>query len=204
MEFILILPAILFAITVHEYAHGWMAERCGDPTARLAGRLTLNPLKHLDPIGTLMLIMVKIGWAKPVPINPAYFRNPRKDIIWVSLAGPGANVLSAFLAGMTFRIMEGGAPTPLLKILIYAVLINLVLAAFNIIPIPPLDGSKVLRSFLPTAQAFEFSKIEPYGPFILISLILLGRLMGCSPIWSVIHPFVKFFSTLFIGGEIPL
>ncbi|MDI6703184.1 MAG: site-2 protease family protein [bacterium] len=200
-QFILIIPGILMAITIHEYAHGWMANRLGDPTARYAGRLTLNPLHHLDPIGTLMLFIAHIGWAKPVPINPQYFSNPKYDIIWVSLAGPMANIICAFACGALFRFFIN-LSTLLAYIFMYAVLINLVLCAFNIIPIPPLDGSKILMGILPRQQAYEFSKLEPFGPFILLFIIMFGRMTGFNIIWSIISRFVTTFSYLFTGEVI--
>ena len=106
LQFLIIAPPILFALTVHEYAHGWVALKFGDPTAKMAGRLTLNPLSHLDPIGTIMLFLIHLGWAKPVPVNPYYFRDPRRDMMWVSFAGPGANILAAFGFGLIIRFLN--------------------------------------------------------------------------------------------------
>jgi len=183
------LPAVLLAITVHEFAHGWTANRLGDPTARLAGRLTLNPFSHLDLIGGLALLLFHFGWAKPVPINPLYFRNPRRGIVLTSLAGGAANLLTAAVAAFCFRGLilfsfSGSSLQPLLasvlepltKMFILAVQLNIYLAAFNLIPIPPLDGSKVLMGFLPSAQATALGRLEPYGVFILMILILVGAI----------------------------
>lgn len=200
-QFISIIPGILMAITIHEYAHGWMANRLGDPTARYAGRLTLNPLHHLDPIGTLMLFIANIGWAKPVPVNPSYFSNPKRDIIWVSLAGPAANIIGAFVCGVLFRFFIN-LSVLFTHIFMYGVLINLVLCAFNIIPIPPLDGSKILMGVLPRQQAYEFSKLEPFGPFILLFIIMFGRMIGFNVIWLIISRFVTTFNYLFTGQVI--
>lgn len=201
-QFILIIPGILIAIAIHEYAHGWMANRLGDPTARYAGRLTLNPLKHLDPIGTLMLFIAHIGWAKPVPVNPSYFSNPKKDIIWVSLAGPVANIIGAFVCGAFFRSFTNLFPLFVAYIFMYGVWINLVLCAFNIIPIPPLDGSKILMGVLPRQYAYEFSKLEPFGPLILLFIIMFERMTGFNVIWLIISRFVHTFSYLFTGQVI--
>jgi len=140
---LLIAPPILLALTVHEVAHGWVAFKFGDPTAKMAGRLTLNPIPHLDPIGTILLFVAHIGWAKPVPVNPAYFRNPKRDLVWVSLAGPASNLGLALIFGMIFRMLPpihmmtaAGIERALLIMLVYAVIINIVLAVFNLIPIP--------------------------------------------------------------------
>lgn len=174
---------ILLAVTCHEYAHGWVADRLGDPTARLSGRLTFNPLKHLDLFGTIVFILTRmIGWAKPVPVNPYNLRNPKRDMMLVSLAGFMANIILAVISGMLFRSMYPfGIPFlpfevnyPLNQMIIESARINIGLAIFNIIPIPPLDGSKVLAAFLPPALYEKFSKLEPYGFLILLLLIVTG------------------------------
>ncbi|OPX33082.1 MAG: hypothetical protein B1H40_00935 [Candidatus Latescibacteria bacterium 4484_181] len=196
-QLFLFLPGILLALTLHEVAHGWVADRLGDPTARLSGRLSLNPLVHLDPLGTLMLFIAHFGWAKPVPINPYYFKDPKRDIIWVSLAGPAANVLAAALCGVLFRWFNSLDLRLLSTMAVYAVLINLILAVFNLIPIPPLDGSKVLMGLLPAGQEYRFHTLERWGPVILIGIILLNYYV---PVLSlVISPFVNFFGKLFTG-----
>lgn len=194
-ELSITLPAVLLAITVHEFAHGWVANRLGDPTARLAGRLTLNPFSHLDLIGGLALLLFRFGWAKPVPINPLYFKSPRRGIIWSSLAGPGANLLTAAITAVGYRgliLLVLSNPTslplhpkilvPLIGMLEMAVIINVALAIFNLIPIPPLDGSKVVMGFLPPVQATAFGRLEPYGVFILIILIWVGAIRAV--IWT--------------------
>ena len=179
---ILVLP-ILLAVTLHEVAHGWVADRLGDPTARLAGRLTLNPIKHLDLIGTLVFFFTRmVGWAKPVPVNPFMFKDPRRDMMWVALAGPMSNILLAgvFAIVLRFVLQLSFPPFPLLlKIFVpvalmlkVGVVINLGLAIFNIIPIPPLDGGRILAGLLPRETAEVFAKIEPYGFLILIFLIV--------------------------------
>ncbi|HHV62191.1 MAG TPA: site-2 protease family protein [Firmicutes bacterium] len=185
------LPIILFALTVHEYAHGMVANGLGDPTARLQGRLTLNPLAHLDVIGTLMLIVTqRFGWAKPVPINPAYFRDWRKGIMLVGLAGPLANVTLAFIAALPLRF---GIPlAPAIRFLLeMTVYINLGLAAFNLIPLPPLDGSRVVMGLLRGRYSYSYAQLEAYGPFILMLLILTGATgYIIMPIWFLLRRLV--------------
>jgi len=197
------LPLIL-AIVLHEYAHGWVANRYGDPTARMQGRLTLNPLAHVDPFGSVIfplicLIMpggLLLGWAKPVPINPSRLRNPRRDMALVAAAGPGMNLVlaiaSALLISLFFRIdpslaaswpphpgMEprqdllGMILLPLTAMASYSVLINVLLMTFNLIPIPPLDGGRVMISLLPARSATALSRLEPYGMLIIVALIVL-------------------------------
>jgi Zn-dependent protease len=176
---------ILLAVTFHEYAHGWVADKLGDSTARLSGRLTFNPLKHLDLFGTIVFILTQmIGWAKPVPVNPYNFKNPKKGMIYVSLAGFMANITLAIISGILFRFMYPfGIPYfpielnyPMNQMILYSVKINLGLALFNIIPIPPLDGSKVLAGLLPPNLYAQFLKIEPYGFLILLFLIVTGAI----------------------------
>ncbi|MDI6740082.1 MAG: site-2 protease family protein [Candidatus Edwardsbacteria bacterium] len=205
LELILVIPAVLFAITIHEYAHGWVADKFGDPTARLMGRLTLNPLAHLDPIGALMLILVRIGWAKPVPVNPYNLKNPRRDMIWIALAGPVTNLAAAFVFGTIVRLIVssgldlGGMMTPVMMLLIFGVVIDVALAIFNFIPIPPLDGSKVLAGLLPARWAYQYLKYERFGPIVLIGVILIGQLTGVSILGRLITPALGFFVNLFTG-----
>lgn len=170
------IPALLIALTVHEYAHARAAVTLGDPTPRLLGRLTLNPVAHLDPLGLIMLWLFKFGWAKPVPINPNYFKNYRQDMLIVSLAGPASNMLLALLTAFLIGIL---AKMQLLngswvKVLWMTYTYNIILAIFNLVPIPPLDGSKILASILPGQQGRIFEQLEQYGPFILMGLVYLG------------------------------
>ena len=170
---ILSLPAILWALTIHEWAHAWVAHKCGDDTALFEGRLTLNPLAHLDPIGTLMLLFAGFGWAKPVPVNRYNFRYPSRDDILVSLGGVTANLLSAIAFAVIFVALKRVPGYYTLKgMLNFAVYINLVLLFFNVIPIPPLDGSHVLHSYLPYRLQVRYEQLYPYAPFILIALII--------------------------------
>jgi Zn-dependent protease len=176
LTFVLLAIPLLYSIILHELAHGWVADRMGDPTAKWQGRLTLNPLKHLDPIGTFMLFIVGFGWAKPVPVNFNNIQDTRKGLILVSSAGIMANMLLAFVAFFLFQLLSptpGGVPATLLY---YLAQINIMLAAFNLIPIPPLDGSKILMGFLSERLQYSLSRLEPYGFFVIIGLLYLGAL----------------------------
>lgn len=174
---IMLVPGLL-AITCHEVSHGYMAWRFGDPTARMLGRLTLNPLKHIDIFGTLMLVIVGIGWAKPVPVVIENLRNPKKDMIWVSAAGPITNLILAALSAVLLRVLlavptesAGFVVQPLSYMAGFSIYINLLLAFFNMIPIPPLDGGRVLMGVLPYRQAVALGRIEPYGMILIIVLV---------------------------------
>jgi Zn-dependent protease len=176
LTFVLLAIPLLYSIILHELAHGWVANRMGDPTAKWQGRLTLNPLKHLDPIGTIMLFIVGFGWAKPVPVNFNNIQDTRKGLILISSAGIITNMLLAFLAFFLFQLLSpvpGGVAATLLY---YLAQINIMLAAFNLIPIPPLDGSKILMGFLPERMQYSLSRLEPYGFFVIIGLLYLGAL----------------------------
>jgi len=172
--FIISLPILLVTITIHEFAHGLVADKLGDPTPRLAGRLTLNPIAHIDPIGFVMLILVRFGWAKPVPINPYNFRDPRTGSLLVSLAGPTSNFLFAWVLAILYRNIPV-ANGLLASILSYSIWINLALAVFNLIPIPPLDGSHVLEFFFPPHRYEIMRQLEQYGFIILVMIILMGQ-----------------------------
>ncbi|MDO9509388.1 MAG: site-2 protease family protein [Thermovirgaceae bacterium] len=175
-DLLLSLPAVLWAITFHEFCHGYAAYRLGDPTAAKRGRLTLNPLAHLDPVGALMLLIFRFGWAKPIPIEPRYFKHPRRDLIIVSLAGAAGNFLTAVLCGFLVKFFPGPfmAVPALGRFIVLMVLINLGLGVFNLIPIPPLDGSKLLYVLLPPKWMGGFFWLERYGFFVLMVLLFLG------------------------------
>jgi Zn-dependent protease len=198
---ILSAPAILFCLTIHEYAHGLAALRLGDPTAKYAGRLTLNPFKHLDPIGTISLFLFRMGWAKPVPINPMYFRNPKRDIMLSALAGPAANFLSAIVFGLILRVVYQVYPVNqfINTILVMFFYFNIILGTFNLLPIPPLDGSKIVYYLLPDTMARQYAQLERYGLFILLGIIVLGSLSGVSIFSFVIYPVIRLFSAVIIG-----
>ncbi|MFH1386087.1 MAG: site-2 protease family protein [bacterium] len=167
------LPILLAVITVHEFAHALVADRLGDPTPRLAGRLTLNPISHIDPIGLLMLVLVRFGWAKPVPINPYNFQNPRQGSLLVSLAGPFSNFLFAWILAVILRNVPMIDPY-IAMMFTYAIWINLSLGVFNLIPIPPLDGSHILEYFLPAHQLEGLYRMQQYGFIILLFIITFG------------------------------
>jgi len=176
LAFVLVAVPLLYSVIIHELAHGWVAHRMGDQTAKWQGRLSLNPLKHLDPIGTLMLFLFGFGWAKPVPVNFENLHDPRRGLIFISAAGIVANLFLAFTAFLLDQLL---APSPsgiLAPILYYLAQINIMLAAFNLIPIPPLDGSKILMGFTSARFQYFLLRLEPYGFFIIIGLLYLGAL----------------------------
>lgn len=194
---------VIFAITVHEVAHGWVANKLGDGTAKMLGRLTLNPIKHIDPIGTIVVPIVLVlisgfafGWAKPVPVNPNNLKNPRKDMVLVAIAGPLANVFmvilwALFLKVISVTVSDINLAKGLMAMGEAGIIINLVLFVFNLFPIPPLDGSKVLAGFVPPSISDILDKIEPYGFFIVMGLLYFGVLS------AVMNPIITFFlSTL--------
>lgn len=186
IDLVIATPTFLLAIILHEVAHGWAAERRGDPTARWAGRLTLDPKPHIDPLGALMFVFswfagMGFGWAKPVPVNPNNFRNPRRDMMLTSVAGPAANlgqllVWWVILRGyvIVFPALPQFVGVLILKFLIFGVIINIVLLVFNLLPIPPLDGSRVLAWVLPEEQAQWLDRLEPFGFIILLIFIMTG------------------------------
>jgi Zn-dependent protease len=191
LNIIIAAPAFLLAITVHEFAHGYVAMKLGDPTAQNEGRLTFNPISHIDPFGAIVFVATAmagfgIGWAKAVPVNPRYLRNPKADMMWISLAGPGANIAAAVALALVWHMIMFGfggralGPStifvlkPLVSLINYGVLINVILAVFNIIPVPPLDGSKILAGLLPVEMAVRMEALEQYGFLILMALIFTG------------------------------
>ncbi|MBI5102698.1 MAG: site-2 protease family protein [Nitrospirae bacterium] len=205
------LPALLIAITFHEVSHGFVANKLGDPTAKFMGRLTLNPLVHIDPFGTIILPLVMLymtdgrfvfGYAKPVPINPMNFKDPRKGMALSAAAGPVTNILLAIASTLVLKLVilpltsilpaavNETVMKPLAMVAVSSVLINVVLASFNMIPVPPLDGGRVLTGLLPHRQAMTFSKIEPFGFIIVLALIYTGIAN------YIITPVITFFMTL--------
>lgn len=210
---IMALP-LLLGVILHEVAHGWVANKLGDPTARLSGRLTLNPMAHIDPFGSILIPGILIlshapflfGYAKPVPVNFHNLRNPKKDMVWVALAGAVTNLLLALGFSVVFRIIIAASILrewpllslvlePLVLMLAYGVKINVVLAIFNLIPIPPLDGGRVMVGLLPLKAAYTYSKLEPFGFLIVIGLLVTHILD-----W-LISPLIYFFIQLFLGAS---
>ena len=197
---------VLLAITVHETSHGLIARRLGDKTAEMLGRLTLNPLKHIDPVGTvlvpaLMLLLpggFVFGWAKPVPVDWRNLRRPKQDMAWVAAAGPASNLVMALLWALLLRFAlglsaENWFAMPLLFMGVAGIFINTILMVLNLLPLPPLDGGRVLTGLLPPAWAYRFARIEPYGLWILIALLMTGVL------GLILWPFVSFFLNLLAG-----
>ncbi len=176
VTFVLLVIPLLYSIIIHEVAHGWVADKMGDSTARWLGRLSLDPRKHLDPIGTLMLFIFGFGWARPVPVNYNNLHDLRKGLILVSAAGIVANILLAFVAQFLLRLLNPAPFGALFTLLIYMGQINIMLAAFNLIPIPPLDGSKILMGFSPPRFQYSLARLERYGFFVIIVLLWLGIL----------------------------
>jgi len=197
---------VLLAITVHETAHGWVARYFGDKTAEMQGRLTLNPFKHIDPVGTilvpgLMLLLpggFVFGWARPVPVDWRHFKHPKRDMAWVALAGPVSNLLMAVVWALLAHLALGlsannGIKTPLVFMGVAGIFINSILMVLNLLPLPPLDGGRVLTGLLPAPAAYRFARIEPYG-FIILLVLLMTHILGV-----IMWPFVELSLNLFAG-----
>jgi Zn-dependent protease len=197
--FIILSVLLLYSVIFHELAHGWVAYKMGDATAKWLGRLTLNPIKHLDPIGTLMLLFVGFGWAKPVPINLENIppEKRRKGLILVSAAGITANIVFAFVALLLYRLISPDQSEMITSILLLLARINIILAAFNLIPIPPLDGSKIVMGFAPQSVNRVLDQIEPFGIFIVLGLLILGVL---NPVINVLQYFILTVISVFLPG----
>lgn len=208
---VMLVPALL-AIMLHEVSHGFVAERFGDPTARLLGRLNLNPFKHLDPIGTIAVFVFGFGWAKPVPVNPSNFRRPRKDMIWVALAGPLTNLILALLSASLLRFLGMFDPvspgeaglltqliTPLKMMVAFSLYINVLLAVFNLLPVPPLDGGRILMGVVPDFYAALLSRLEPFGLILIVLLVFFTNL------WStVLAPIINLLVLVLAGKQMVL
>jgi len=200
MNLVLALIALGISVIMHEYMHGWTAEKFGDSTARIAGRLTFNPLAHIDPLGSILLPLLLawqhlpiLGWAKPVPVNFNALRNPKRDMIWVGLAGPAINMVIAIIGSLILRTGIVNPSSLLETFLMNLVVINLVLGIFNLIPIPPLDGSRVVMGILPDRISYEYAKLERFGFFIIIILLYMGVLS------NFLMPIVNWLTTIFLG-----
>ena len=206
MNILILIPAILYAITIHEYSHGWIARKLGDNTAYLAGRLTLNPLSHLDLIGTLMFIFLHVGFAKPVPVNAMNFKNPKRDMMLVGISGPLSNIASAFVFGLIFRLITSNQvviTSPSLffaiQLLAGAIILNLALAIFNILPISPLDGSHILKGLLPSDLAYKYSLYDRQLMFILLGIIVISYIARVPILGFIVWPPVDILARLFSG-----
>jgi Zn-dependent protease len=199
-------PVILFALTIHEYCHGLVANYLGDDTALRQGRLTLNPIVHLDVIGTILMFLVGFGWAKPVPVNPLNFKDPKKGMLLVALAGPVSNLLTAIVAAIFLRNLIpsiitsdqaiSGFYSTLLVVIVLTVIYGVGLAIFNLLPIPPLDGSRVLYGLLSERQAYAYSRFEPYGVMVLFALFLFGGRIFSVVIWYPVSIITELISGL--------
>ena len=197
------IPALIAALTIHEYAHARAAVAMGDPTPKFLGRVTLNPIPHIDPIGLLLLFIAGFGWAKPVEVNHRNFRDGRKGMFVVSLAGAGANIALGFVAWFLLMLLGELNLIGMVwqKTLWQLYRYNLMFAVFNLIPIPPLDGSKVLMSLLPGHLAYQYQKLEPYGNYILIAMVLIPGLLGTlvTPFYRIIEFFIRGTASLILG-----
>lgn len=204
-EFILLLPVILIALTFHEFAHALSANALGDPTPRQMNRLTLNPLAHLDPIGTILLFIAHFGWAKPVPVNPYFFRKPIRDMGIVAVSGPASNLIQALLFGVVIRILiaggigEGSFYNFILAFSILAIQINLILAFFNLLPLYPLDGSRILRWIFPKEYHDRIDWLERYGPVILVMIFAFEWVFNVPLFSFILFLPVKYMAQLITG-----
>lgn len=207
---IMLVPALL-AVTFHEVSHGYIASRLGDPTARLLGRLTLNPVRHLDPIGTAALLFFGFGWAKPVPVNFGNLRNPRGDMVWVALAGPVTNFTLAAISALVLRLLAllpevietgetfGAMLEPLVLMAAFSLYINVILGVFNLVPIPPLDGGRVLTGLLPPKPAQALARLEPFGFILVIFLVFF------TDLWRlVMAPAISMVVSLLAGPQVAM
>ena len=199
---IILLPILIFSLCFHEFSHGYIAYKLGDHTAARNGRLTLNPLAHLDPIGSLMILFVGFGWAKPVPVNPVNFSNPRLDMMKVAFAGPASNLLLAFSGGLMMRLVNIAGllqSEMFIQTLYFFIFINISLAVFNMIPVAPLDGSQIFGNMISKNNPELAWKLQMYGPKILMGIILIGMVTPFSVFEFLMMPFVKMFMYLFTG-----
>ena len=200
------IPILLITLTIHEFSHGYVAYLLGDDTAKRAGRLTLNPISHIDPVGLLMLFIVHIGWAKPVPVNPYNFKNQKRDMAITAAAGPASNFVTAIILSIVYNLLK--TTNPIMDSIVvqffffmlqYAILINLALGIFNLIPIPPMDGSKILGGFLSDEAYYKYTAQERKGAQILMIIFAISFVFKLNIIGAIIIPPLNFFLKLLIG-----
>ena len=197
---VLLIPALIFSLSFHEFAHAWMAFRLGDDTAAKLGRLTLNPMAHLDPVGSIALLLMGFGWAKPVPVDVRFLRNPKEDMVKVAAAGPISNLLLAVIAALCLRILFGTnlLTGPIKSFIVIFMQINITLAIFNLLPVSPLDGSQILSPFIEKKFGIEMvHKMEMYGPRILFFIIIFSMVTGIHLFSFIINPIFNLFLYLF-------
>ncbi len=209
LQIIIQLPILLISLTIHEFSHGYVAYMLGDDTAKRAGRLTLNPISHIDPFGLIMLFIARIGWAKPVPINPYNFNDQKRDMAISAAAGPVSNFVFAIILSVIFNLIKKADPNIIytasgmtqfwLGMLLYAILINLALGIFNLLPIPPMDGSKILGGFLSDEAYYKYTAQEQKGAQILIIILLVSFVFRLNIIGAIIMPPLNFFLNLLTG-----
>ena len=205
---VLLIPTLLFALCFHEYAHAMMAYRLGDDTAARMGRLTINPLVHIDPMGALLILFVGFGWAKPVPVNVINLRNPRSDMMKIAFAGPASNLLLALIGGLLFRVMIISGLTSatgfisITKMLLLFIQINIMLAVFNLLPITPLDGSRIFTGMIANKYPDFAHQMNMHGPKVLLGILLLGYLTNIHIFWWILSPFLTIFMYIFAGIRI--
>jgi Zn-dependent protease len=206
-EILTLAPGFVIGLTFHEFSHAFAAYRLGDPTAKMAGRLTMNPMAHLDLIGSLMLIFAGFGWAKPVPVDVNYLRSPRRDMALIAVAGPAANIVMAIVCSLLLHLLNvlgmlGGmsSSSVLTLILVQGIWINIILAVFNFIPIPPLDGSRILAGIVPEEWNHGYEQFERYGPIFLFGLIVLASFSGVSILGRIMMPVAQPLFRLIVGA----
>jgi Zn-dependent protease len=207
LKAIFFLPPFLLAISMHESAHAYVAYRFGDPTAKNLGRITLNPIPHIDIFGLIAIFLVHFGWAKPVPVDPNNLRNPVKDNLWIALAGPASNLVLAIIFGIIYRILSpvlsgSDAGTFILMMIRFSVTLNIVLMVFNLFPIPPLDGFHILEGIVPHEMYLKLQQVRRTGPMLLFGLIILGSFTGISIFSIIFSPFVKIIGGLLLGEPV--
>ncbi|HEX77436.1 MAG TPA: site-2 protease family protein [Dehalococcoidia bacterium] len=195
--------ALVIAITIHEFTHSLVAYRLGDSTAKRLGRLSPNPLVHLDPLGCLMLFVVGFGWGKPVPVNPYFLRGgARSGMALVSLAGPISNLVVAGIFGLPLKLGLLSLGHAAAHVLVFIVFLNITLGLFNLIPIPPLDGFKVLQGILPARYSYSLDRVGPYGPMILVAVILVDNVAQLGLLWGALRPGLNLLGQLFLGANL--